>query len=61
MIGYYKIINIQSNSTSQSSKKKLLAILLDPDKIVWNTLDTLISKIINHLHPYFYWRKPCEK
>jgi putative glycerol-1-phosphate prenyltransferase len=25
--------------------KKLLAILLDPDKIVWDTLDTLISKI----------------
>jgi putative glycerol-1-phosphate prenyltransferase len=23
----------------------LLAILLDPDKIVWNTLDSLISKI----------------
>ena len=30
---------------AKSANKKLLAILLDPDKIVWDTLDTLISKI----------------
>jgi putative glycerol-1-phosphate prenyltransferase len=30
---------------AKSVNKKLLAILLDPDKIVWNTLDSLISKI----------------
>jgi putative glycerol-1-phosphate prenyltransferase len=30
---------------AKAANKKLLAILLDPDKIVWDTLDTLISKI----------------
>jgi phosphoglycerol geranylgeranyltransferase len=30
---------------SKSESKKLLAILLDPDKIVWKNLDNLISKI----------------
>ncbi len=31
---------------AKSEHKKLLAILLDPDKIIWENLDTLISKII---------------
>jgi putative glycerol-1-phosphate prenyltransferase len=44
---------------AKSEKRKLLAILLDPDKIVWE-FDNLISKI-NHLRqPMFYWRKPCR-
>ena len=30
---------------SKAANQKLLAILLDPDKIVWNNLDLLISKI----------------
>ncbi|WP_339919006.1 geranylgeranylglyceryl/heptaprenylglyceryl phosphate synthase [uncultured Flavobacterium sp.] len=30
---------------AKSEKRKLLAILLDPDKIVWENLDNLISKI----------------
>lgn len=30
---------------AKSGKQKLLAILLDPDKINWNTIDTLLSKI----------------
>ena len=30
---------------SKEANQKLLAILLDPDKIVWKNLDTLISKI----------------
>ncbi|CAM2812533.1 geranylgeranylglyceryl/heptaprenylglyceryl phosphate synthase [Flavobacterium frigoris] len=30
---------------AKSEKRKLLAILLDPDKIVWKNLDNLISKI----------------
>jgi len=30
---------------SKSQNKKLLAILLDPDKIVWNKIDDLIDKI----------------
>ena len=29
----------------KAAKKKLLAILLDPDKIVWNSLDSLSEKI----------------
>ena len=32
---------------AKSENRKLLAILLDPDKIVWKTLDDLVSKIIN--------------
>jgi hypothetical protein len=35
------------------------AILLDPDKIVWDT-DTLISKI-NQSSAIFFIRKPCKK
>ncbi|MBE0390746.1 putative glycerol-1-phosphate prenyltransferase [Flavobacterium sp. 7E] len=38
---YQEILNCKAN------KKKLLAILLDPDKIVWESLDNLIHKIIN--------------
>lgn len=30
---------------AKAKNRKLLAILLDPDKIVWNALDNLISKI----------------
>ena len=30
---------------AKAANKKLLAILLDPDKIVWDTLESLISKI----------------
>ena len=30
---------------AKSENRKLLAILLDPDKIVWENLDNLISKI----------------
>ena len=30
---------------ARSDKKKLLAVLLDPDKIVWDSIDMLISKI----------------
>ena len=29
----------------KAKNEKLLAILIDPDKIVWNTLEDLISKI----------------
>jgi heptaprenylglyceryl phosphate synthase len=30
---------------AKSENKKLLAILLDPDKIVWEQLDDLITKV----------------
>ena len=30
---------------AKSNNEKLLAILLDPDKIDWNNLDQLVSKI----------------
>ena len=36
---YQQILNAKSNN------QKLLAILLDPDKIIWEQLDTLILKI----------------
>ncbi len=36
---------LKSKTDSEVSGRKLLAILLDPDKIVWETLDVLISKI----------------
>ncbi|MEZ7499001.1 geranylgeranylglyceryl/heptaprenylglyceryl phosphate synthase [Flavobacterium sp. Arc3] len=36
---YQEILNCRTN------KKKLLAILLDPDKVVWENLDNLINKI----------------
>ena len=44
-----KIINMHSIYSdilkAKAVNQKLLAILLDPDKIVWETLDELISKI----------------
>jgi putative glycerol-1-phosphate prenyltransferase len=43
---------------AKAEKRKLLAILLDPDKIVWENLDHLILKSSNHHYPYFHWRKP---
>jgi putative glycerol-1-phosphate prenyltransferase len=42
---------------AKAEKRKLLAILLDPDKIVWENLDHLILKSITG-YPYFHWRKP---
>jgi phosphoglycerol geranylgeranyltransferase len=41
-----KMTNIYNNILKAKAKnEKLLAILLDPDKIVWDTLEHLISKI----------------
>jgi putative glycerol-1-phosphate prenyltransferase len=38
---------------AKAEKRKLLAILLDPDKIVWENLDHLILKSSNHQLPIF--------
>jgi hypothetical protein len=38
---------------AKAEKRKLLAILLDPDKIVWENLDHLILKLTNHQLPIF--------
>jgi putative glycerol-1-phosphate prenyltransferase len=45
--------NIYDQIRQAKEKRKLLAILLDPDKIVWENLDHLILKSSNHQLPIF--------
>jgi putative glycerol-1-phosphate prenyltransferase len=43
---------------ARSENQKLLAILIDPDKVVWADLEDIINKINESpATPYFHWRK----
>ncbi|MES2241204.1 MAG: geranylgeranylglyceryl/heptaprenylglyceryl phosphate synthase [Bacteroidota bacterium] len=44
----------QEIKTAKAEKRKLLAILLDPDKIVWKDLDNLILKINESLATHIF-------
>jgi putative glycerol-1-phosphate prenyltransferase len=52
--------NIYDQIRQAKQKRKLLAILLDPDKIVWENLDHLILKNRNHRLPIFSLAEASE-